>query len=120
MHKTIAIGSKELQIESISEYSFYLLAGFIQAVQADEKVLFNLAAVSIFVEIVVEVLIDNFPAELYKKKGDRYYWIGSFDQLKDLLNGLYFAYWEFELEAAKEAGNTEKIEAATTQLAFRV
>jgi hypothetical protein len=85
------------------------------ALQAEDDVL-NLGQLSSIIEAAVELFAEGLPARLYKQKKTKYFWVGSSDELREFLNGLYRVYWEYELDSGKEAKDETRINLATQQI----
>jgi hypothetical protein len=113
MTKAITIGGQRVSVEQFSDvYRDIIIA---MALQAEDDVL-NLGQLSSIIEAAVELFAEGLPARLYKQKKTKYFWVGSSDELREFLNGLYRVYWEYELDNAKEVKDQTRINLATQQI----
>jgi hypothetical protein len=113
MTKAITIGGQRVSVEQFSDvYRDIIIA---MALQAEDDVL-NLGQLSSIIEAAVELFAEGLPARLYKQKKTKYFWVGSSDELREFLNGLYRVYWEYELDDSKEAKDEARINLATQQI----
>ncbi|MGL5065744.1 MAG: hypothetical protein ACRC62_37725 [Microcoleus sp.] len=115
MTKLIAIGGQRVTVLFFSDYYFEFIRNLFDA---EGNAIMDLARHSAVIEMTVEVIAPSLPKRFYRKGADKYYWTGTTQDFGDLVNGLYVAYWQFELDSATEAKDEARIQAAKGQIAI--
>ncbi|MGL5059103.1 MAG: hypothetical protein ACRC62_03895 [Microcoleus sp.] len=115
MTKSITIGGQRVNVLPFSDYYFEFIRNLFDA---EGNAIMDLARHSAVIEMTVEVIAPSLPKRFYRKGTDKYYWTGTTQDFGDLVNGLYVAYWQFELDAATETKNEARIHAAKSQIAI--
>jgi hypothetical protein len=113
MNKTMTVGGQRITVNPFSDYYFEFIRSLFDS---EGQLLMDLGRHSTIIEMTAEVIAPGFPKKLYRKSGERYYWNGTVEEFGELLNGLYLAYWEYQLDAANETNNVPGIEQAKAQI----
>ncbi|MGL5061091.1 MAG: hypothetical protein ACRC62_14050 [Microcoleus sp.] len=111
--KTMTVGGQRINVNQFSDYYFEFIRSLFDA---DGQLLMDLGRHSTIIEMTAEVIAPTLPKKLYRHVGDRYYWNGTVSEFGELLNGLYLAFWEYALDAAKAEGNQSTINQAKAQI----
>lgn len=115
MAKTITVGGQSITVLPFSDYYFEFIRNLFDA---EGNAIMDLVRHSAVIEMTVEVIAPSLPKRFYRKGTDKYYWTGTTQDFGDLVNGLYVAYWRFELDAATAAKDEARIQVAKDQIAI--
>lgn len=115
MSKTITVGRQNIIVLPFSDYYFEFIRNLFDA---EGNAIMDLARHSAVIEMTVEVIAPSLPKRFYRKGTDKYYWTGTTQDFGDLVNGLYVAYWQFELDGATAAKDEARIQVAKDQIAI--
>ena len=111
--KVIMIAGQRIKILPFSDYYIEIIK---LLYDGDGKFTFDLKRHSDLIAMAVEIAAPTLPKHFFKKVGESYRWIASFEAFAELVAGLWICYWEWELEAAKQTNSIDRIEAAQMQL----
>jgi hypothetical protein len=111
--KVITIAGQRVKVAPFTDYYLELIKLLFDG---DGKLVFELKRHSDLIAMAVEVVAPTLPKSTYRKVGEVYRWVASFEAFSELVTGLWLCYWEFELEAAEAAKSSDRVEMAQMQI----
>lgn len=111
--KVITIAGQRIKVTPFSDY---YLEPIKELFDGEGKLIFSLKLHSDIIAMTVEVIAPTLPKHFFRKVGESYRWVASFEAFAELLNGLWLSYWEVELESAQKDKAPARIEAAQAQI----
>jgi hypothetical protein len=111
--KVITIAGQRVKVLPFSDYYIEIIK---RLYDGDGKFTFDLKRHSDLIAMAIEIAAPTLPKHFFKKVGESYRWVASFEAFAELVAGLWICYWEWELEAGQKDIDADRVEMAQMQL----